>query len=182
MPTSITTAPSRTCSGPIIPARPTAATRTSASRHTAARSRVREWQTVTVACSRRSSAAIGLPTIWLRPTTTARRPASGMPLRRSSSRIPAGVAGTGPGSSSHRRPTLTGWKPSTSLAGSTSSSRRRSGRPAGSGSCTRMPSTAGSAFRARRAAATSSAATEAGSSTVRPSIPTSRQARVLLAT
>ena len=56
---------------------PTAATSTSARRVTAPRSRVREWQTVTVAFSRSSSAATGLPTRSLRPTTTASAPSSG---------------------------------------------------------------------------------------------------------
>ena len=49
-----------------------AATRISASRQTAARSGVLEWQMVTVACSCSSSMATGLPTMSLRPTTTAR--------------------------------------------------------------------------------------------------------------
>ena len=49
MPTSITTAPGLTASAPSSRGTPTAATRTSARRQTAARSRVREWQTVTVA-------------------------------------------------------------------------------------------------------------------------------------
>jgi methylenetetrahydrofolate dehydrogenase (NADP+)/methenyltetrahydrofolate cyclohydrolase len=53
----------------------------------------------------------------LRPTTTARRPARGMPLRARRAMMPVGVAGVNPSSSSHRRPTLTGWKPSTSLSG-----------------------------------------------------------------
>ena len=71
-----------------------AATRMSASRVTAGRSRVREWQTVTVASACRRSRAIGLPTMSLRPSTTARRPATAMPLRASSSMIPAGVQAT----------------------------------------------------------------------------------------
>ena len=50
IPTSTTTAPSRMASAPIIAGRPIAVQRMSASRHTAGRSRVREWQTVTVAC------------------------------------------------------------------------------------------------------------------------------------
>ncbi len=60
-------------------ARPMAATRMSASRQTAGRSGVFEWQIVTVACSCSSSIAAGLPTMSLRPTTTARCPAIAMP-------------------------------------------------------------------------------------------------------
>ena len=48
-------------------------------RTSAARSGVREWQMVTMACSWSSSSAIGLPTTFERPTTTAFRPASGTP-------------------------------------------------------------------------------------------------------
>ena len=48
----------------------------SASRHTAARSGVREWASVTVASTplRPSSSTIGSPTSVERPTTTARLP------------------------------------------------------------------------------------------------------------
>ena len=52
VPTSITTAPSRTMSAVTSPGDPTAAISTSASRQTAGRSRVREWQCVTVAFAR----------------------------------------------------------------------------------------------------------------------------------
>ena len=51
MPTSITVAPGLTISPVTRRGEPTAATRTSARRQTSARSRVREWQTVTVACA-----------------------------------------------------------------------------------------------------------------------------------
>ena len=74
MPTSMTVAPGRMNSPVIMAGRPMAATRISASRQTAARSGVFEWQMVTVACSCSSSSATGLPTMSLRPTTTARRP------------------------------------------------------------------------------------------------------------
>ena len=67
---------------------------TSASRQTAARSRVREWQCVTVALAASSSWASGLPTRIERPTTTARAPSSSAPASRSSSITPAGVHGT----------------------------------------------------------------------------------------
>ena len=67
--------------------------RMSASRVTAARSRVREWQIVTVAwrCSR--SAATGFPTMSLRPTTTARAPSIEMPAASRRRITPAGVQG-----------------------------------------------------------------------------------------
>src|SRR5437667_282169 len=91
-----------------VPARPMAATRMSARRHTPGRSRVFEWQTVTVALPLISSIATGLPTISLRPTTTASWPAIGMPLRLRISMIPAGVHGTKPGRCVERKPTFTG--------------------------------------------------------------------------
>ena len=71
MPTSITVAPGFTKSFVTSPGRPTAATRMSAWRQTSARSGVFEWQIVTVASRCSSSSAIGLPTMSLRPMTTA---------------------------------------------------------------------------------------------------------------
>ena len=62
----------------------------------AARSGVREWQMVTVACSRRRRNAAGLPTTLERPTTTARRPASATPERFRSSTAAWAVAGRKP--------------------------------------------------------------------------------------
>jgi len=53
----------------------------SASRVWRASSRVFEWRTVTVPCSRTSSRAAGLPTTFERPTTTTRLPAISMPER-----------------------------------------------------------------------------------------------------
>ena len=76
MPTSITAAPAFTISAVTMAGRPTATTSTSASRVWPARSRVCEWQTVTVAFACSSSCAVGLPTIALRPTTTASAPSS----------------------------------------------------------------------------------------------------------
>src|SRR6267378_2314094 len=64
-----------------MPARPMAATRMSARRQTPGRSWVLEWQTVTVAFAFRRSIATGLPTMSLRPTTTASCPATGIALR-----------------------------------------------------------------------------------------------------
>ena len=91
VPTSTTAAPGLTNAGVTNPGRPIAATRMSASAATRGRSTVREWQTVTVACRCSSSSAIGLPTMSLRPMTTARAPASFTFERSSSSMTPAGV-------------------------------------------------------------------------------------------
>ena len=98
MPTSITTAPGLTHSPRIISARPTAATSRSARPTVAARSRVFEWQTVTVASAPSSSAAIGLPTMFDRPTTTAFAPASGRRASSISFITPKGVQATKRGS------------------------------------------------------------------------------------
>ena len=88
------------------PGEPTAAISTSASRQTAARSRVREWQWVTVALAASSSWASGLPTRIERPSTTARAPSSSAPASASSSITPGGRAGhhrrRGPGSAARR--------------------------------------------------------------------------------
>src|SRR6266436_2689958 len=87
----------------------------SARRRISGRSRVLEWQMVTVAlaCIRRR--AMGLPTMSLRPRTTALAPSISISLRRRISMQPAGVQATRPGRPLTRRPRLTGWKPSTSL-------------------------------------------------------------------
>ena len=74
IPTSTTTAPRRSMSPRIRPGWPTATTRISASFTCRARSRVREWQTVTVAFSRTRRNAAGMPTTADRPMTTARLP------------------------------------------------------------------------------------------------------------
>ena len=76
IPTSTTAAPGLTMSGVTKQLLPIAATSTSASRATAGRSAVLEWQTVTVAFRRRSSRATGLPTISL----PAGRDVDGLPL------------------------------------------------------------------------------------------------------
>ena len=110
MPTSMTVAPGRTMSAVTKSARPMAAIRMSACRVIAPRSRVRLWQTVTVASRprRSSSDAIGLPTMLLRPITTACAPAVSMPDRTSISTMPAGVHGSSVSSPSTRRPTFSG--------------------------------------------------------------------------
>ena len=69
---------------------------------------MREWHIVTVAFSCKSSIAIGLPTILLRPTMTACLPAIGMSDRFNISITPAGVHGTSASSPRLSRPTFTG--------------------------------------------------------------------------
>src|SRR5450756_30415 len=69
-----------------------AATRMSALRQTPGRSWVREWQTVTVACSWSSRKNIGLPTMLLRPTITASLPLISIPDRLRISSPPYGAA------------------------------------------------------------------------------------------
>ena len=148
MPTSITAQPGFSHSPRTNSGRPIAATTMSARRTLSGRSFVRLWQVVTVASAFCSRAATGTPTMLLRPTTTASFPAMVMPERTSSSMQPAGVHGMNSGV----RPFITswpmfiGWKPSTSLFRLIRSSTACSFSPFGSGSCTRMPLTAGSAF------------------------------------
>ena len=73
---------------------------------------------VTVAFSASSNCATGLPTMLERPITTASSPASERCTVLASMTQPSGVQGTRPGRPVASRPALTGWKPSTSLAGS----------------------------------------------------------------
>ena len=110
-----------------VSARPTAATSTSARRQTAARSRVRECATVTVAFAASSSCAIGLPTSLERPTTTAsapRRLSQGLSPGESSEKAcwaswkaETAVQGAIAGRPARTRPRLAGVTPSTSFCG-----------------------------------------------------------------
>ena len=99
---------------------------------------------------------MGLPTMFERPTISASSPTSGLSSDLMSISEPSGVQGTMPPAPVATRPTLIGWKPSTSLAGSTASSTAVLSMCFGSGSCTRMPSTSLSAF-SRAISASSSA-------------------------
>ena len=126
--------------------RPIATTRISAPRVTSPRSRVRLCVTVTVAFSSSSSFETGSPTILLRPTTTARLPAISTPAAFSILTIPFGVQGSVQGCFCHNAATLSGWKPSTSFALSMAAITFSSSICFGSGNCTRIPSTSGSAF------------------------------------
>ena len=69
----------------------------SASRTTDDRSRVREWQYVTVASRASSSMPTGLPRMALWPTTTARLPDGSASYSSSSRMMPPGVHDTKPG-------------------------------------------------------------------------------------
>src|SRR5947209_2620523 len=97
IPTSMTVAPGFTISGVTMAGFPIAATRISAIRVHAERSTVRLWQTITVAWLLINIIATGLPTMSLRPSTTAQRPAISIPLRCSISITPVGVHGVSPG-------------------------------------------------------------------------------------
>jgi hypothetical protein len=108
MPTSMTAAPGFTQSPRTRRGRPTAATSTSASAQSRARSRVREWAMVTVALRWRRSSAIGLPTMLLRPMTTARAPSSATPVWSSRRMHPSGVHGTSVGAPARSAPPLSG--------------------------------------------------------------------------
>ncbi len=79
-PTSTTTAPGLTISARISPGTPAAETSTSASRVRLARSGVCLLQETTVASSRMSNTAMGLPTRFEAPTTTQRLPRSATPV------------------------------------------------------------------------------------------------------
>jgi hypothetical protein len=96
MPTSTTTAPGLSMSPVRKPGLPTATTTMSALVVMAVRSRVCECAIVTVAFSRSSSRAVGLPTTFDRPMTTACRPASSMPLLARISTDACAVAGRKP--------------------------------------------------------------------------------------
>ncbi len=106
MPTSMTMAPGLTIAAVTVCGRPTAATMMSALRVCAARSGVRLWQIVTVASACKSISAIGLPTVLLRPITTACLPRSRVPVLSISFMQPQGVQGRKPGRPASRRPAL----------------------------------------------------------------------------
>lgn len=98
IPTSMMTAPSLTQSFFTYSACPIAATKMSASRQISSTFLVLEWQTVTVALAFNKRREIGIPTMLLRPKTTAFLPATSTPERFSNSMHPLGVQGTKSGS------------------------------------------------------------------------------------
>ncbi len=75
---------------------------------------------------------------------------------------PYGVQGQKPGWPIIRAPALAMWKPSTSLAGEIVSITLWVSMCLGSGSCTRMPWTAGSSFSARMRASRAASVMSAG--------------------
>ena len=95
MPTSIIVAPGFSQSPLTISGRPTAATTISAPRTTSGRSLVRLWATVTVQLAPISNSAIGLPTMFDRPITTALLPLRSPSSAWSNLRQPSGVQGDG---------------------------------------------------------------------------------------
>ena len=182
IPTSITVAPGLSQSPLTMFARPTAAITMSAPRTMAGKSAVRLWATVTVQLSPSRSSAIGLPTMFDRPMTTAFLPARSPSSARSNLRQPSGVQGTNPSSPVASRPALIGWKPSTSLSGSMRVMTWAASMWRGSGSWTRMPSTAGSALSRSTSASRSASLVSAASRCSKLSIPASRVALPLART
>ncbi len=169
-----------------VPGRPAATTRISARRVCSPRSRVPVWQSVTVAfafgafCD--SMIASGIPTRLPRPTITTSRCSISMPERTSISTTPRGVQGRNEGSPRTMRPTLTGDRPSTSLSGEIASCSASTSIWGGTGSCTRIPSIAGSSFRRRTSASRSASGMSPGRFSRSEWIPTSRQSRSLPST
>ena len=147
MPTSITTAPSLIHAPFTKSGLPTAATTISAAATSAARFCVALWHTVTVPPASSISKACGRPTILDAPTMQTFLPR--MSIWYSASRVitPLGVQGRSSGIFCAKRPMLYGWKPSTSFCGWMRSKTDWLLMCLGSGSCTKMPSTSGSAFR-----------------------------------
>mmetsp|Transcript_23997 Transcript_23997/g.48802 ORF Transcript_23997/g.48802 Transcript_23997/m.48802 type:complete len:202 (-) Transcript_23997:279-884(-) len=149
IPTSMTTAPGLIQSPWTISAEPMAATTMSARRTCSERFFVLEWQTVTVPFMNCNRCATGMPTMFERPITTQSLPLISISERLSRSMQPAGVQGSASGALPPRRhmlPMLSAENPSTSFSTRIASSTFASLMCCGSGSCTRMPCTAGSAF------------------------------------
>ena len=94
MPTSMTVEPVFNHSPFMNSGRPTAAIRMSASEHTLGKSIVFEWQSVTVAFASVSNMAMGFPTMFERPTTTAFLPWISAQCSRIRRMQPLGVAAT----------------------------------------------------------------------------------------
>ena len=140
-----------------------------------ARSLVREWTTVTVESAPRPlwtiMAAIGLPTMLLRPITTTCFPDVSRPDLTIICCTPAGVAGRKSGLPMRTRPTLVGWKQSTSFDGDIELMTCSSSRWDGSGSCTRKPCIVGSRLSSSTLAMSCSWVVSAGMRMVTDFIP-----------
>src|SRR5436190_6702820 len=187
MPTSITAAPGLIQSPRTSSGLPIATTRMSAVRQSAAKSRVREWPMVTVQSARSSSCATGRPTRVERPITTACLPLNDPSVSASSIEQPSGVQGTGKSSGAPEaiepsRPTFIGWKPSTSLSGSTARRMSAVTMGLGSGSWTRMPCTAGSLFSRVMSCSSALSAVVPGRRWSKLAMPSSAATRLLLLT
>ena len=118
----------------------------------------------------------------LRPTMTQCFPSGDMPYSRSMAMMPAGVHGMSVPSPVTIRPTFIGWNASTSFSGETAFITLRSDICSGSGSCTRMPSTASSLLSSSIIAKSSASGTVSGRSYLRLSMPHFAQSRSLLRT
>mmetsp|Transcript_786 Transcript_786/g.2014 ORF Transcript_786/g.2014 Transcript_786/m.2014 type:complete len:213 (+) Transcript_786:1625-2263(+) len=166
MPTSITAQPGLSQAPCTNLGRPHAATTMSASRMKCSGSGVRECTTVTVALRSCKSMAAGVPTMLLRPTTTARLPEIATPVRSSSSMHPFGVQhtklGVRPRIASF--PMFSGWNPSTSFSMLIAVRIFSSLMCLGKGSWTKMPCTLGSALYASTTCKTSSSVAVSGRS------------------
>ncbi len=159
-----------------------AAQRISASRQRSGRSTVFEWATVTVQLAASSNCASGLPTRIERPTTSARLPAMSPSVSRSMIMQPSGVQGVSAGRLLASRPALVTVRPSTSLSGSSTASTRASLMCLGSGSCTKTPWMAGSAFSSRTSAIRVASVVSAGRRLVTECKPAARLSSPLLRT
>ena len=111
----------------------------SARAHTSRRSRVREWQIVTVAFSASSSCAIGLPNRFERPTTTASAPSSSTPALASSSITPARRAGAQAGAPEREQPGVDGRQAIDVLVGGDHRGQRRAVEMLGHGQLQQDP-------------------------------------------
>ena len=140
------------------------------------------WQTVTVALACSSSRAIGLPTVLLRPITTACLPLIGTPVLSISFMQPEGVHGRKPGRPAIRSPALCTEYPSTSLAVEMRSITFCGSMCFGSGIWTRMPWMVGSALSASRRAISSASDSVASYFSSTECTPASAQALTLFFT
>ena len=179
-PASSTICPGCTQSGVMSPGAPAAASRMSASRQCAARPGVFRWQSVTVASARVSSSAAGRPMTRLRPTTVTRRPAGSKPHARSRCRHASAVQGAKPAAPVSSAPSDAVVMPSTSLRGSSASSRCCARSAFGSGRSSSTPCTVSSALRVRSVPVRASAVQSAGRSTGRTVTPHPSAERAML--
>mmetsp|Transcript_26341 Transcript_26341/g.42225 ORF Transcript_26341/g.42225 Transcript_26341/m.42225 type:complete len:280 (-) Transcript_26341:354-1193(-) len=178
VPTSMTAAPFLTQLLLIMCAEPAAAMMMSAFLQIPSGSAVRLCTTVTVQSFFMSMSAAGMPTMLLRPTTTAFFPASATPLRSSSTTHPLGVHGMNSGSWPFMLslPMFSGWKPSTSFSRLMAASTFSSFICLGSGSCTRMPWQSALALNSDTIFSTSASVAVSGSSLWKDTMPASSHA------